>query len=187
MPSLPDLIADSFGISNEFLSQFKEAGDVLGGTHLEGTKVTVQVKGLAELELALNKLPEVLAQKVLVGAMTEATEAFRQRMQDLAPYDARARAGKSEGMHLVDGIRKKMTVGSTSVKGSWVHGKVGLHPDVFYGRFIEFGWTTPWGTKVAAHPFARPAFDEEKYRAIAIVQQRLEAGIAAAAAEVYRK
>ncbi len=186
MPVLPDLIADSLGISQEFLEQFADVQEAMGGSHLEGVKVAVQVKGLAELDQALTELPNELARRVIVGAVTEATEAFRQRMQELAPYDARERAGEKSGMHLVDGIRKEMRVGSHGVKGSWVHGKVGLHPDVFYGRFIEFGWTTPRGKRVEAHPFARPAFDETKYRALAIIQQRSEAGLAEAAAAAKR-
>lgn len=179
MPSLADIVA-SVGIPTALQQQ-------LSGSHLQavsGSTVTVSVRGLAELEEALNTLPEVVAKKTLVAAMTEATETFRQRAIELAPYDATQR--EKDGMHLVDGIRKEMRTGSRGVRGSWVHGKVGLHPDVFYGRFIEFGWTTPSGTRVEARPFMRPAFDDEKYRALAVISQRLEAGIAAAAAEVYR-
>src|SRR2546425_10047771 len=173
MPALSDIVA-SIGIPTALQRQ-------LGGSHLGGgNSVTVQVKGLAELEAALNELPEVIAKKILVGVMTDATELFRARAEERAPYDPE----KKEGMHLGDGIKKQMRVGSRGVKGSWGPGKVGLHPDVFYGRFIEFGWTTPEGTSVAAHPFMRPAFDEEKYTALALISQRLGAGIEAAAKEL---
>src|SRR2546430_9968832 len=50
-----------------------------------------------------------------------------------SPYDP----DKKEGLHLIDGIRKQIRTGSHSVKGSWVHGKVALHKDVFYGRSEE--------------------------------------------------
>ena len=175
MPALSDLFA-SVGIPSGLQRQ-------LTGSHLEGISVTVSVKGLAELEAALNQLPEHIAKKTLVRAMTEATEAFRARASELAPYDPE----KKEGLHLVDDIRKEIRTGSHSVKGSWVHGKVALHKDVFYGRFIEFGWTTPSGSKVPAAPFMRPAFDQEKYCALAIVSQRLTAGIEIACRELYRK
>src|SRR5438445_9660958 len=131
MPSLADIVS-SIGIPSELQRQ-------LGGSHSAGgNTVTVHVEGFAALERALNELPELVAKKTLVGAMTEATEVFRQRAIELAPYDPAKKTGK----HLIDGILKQMRIGSHGVKGSWVHGKIALHPDVFYGRFIEFGWTT---------------------------------------------
>jgi HK97 gp10 family phage protein len=177
MPSLANMVS-RVGIPAELQRQ-------LTGSHYEGgVTVTTSVQGLAELEAALNQLPEIVARKTLVGVMTEATEVFRARAQELAPYDPE----KKEGMHLVDGIRKEMRVGSHNVAGAWVHGKVELHPDVFYGRFIEFGWTSARnGASIPAHPFMRPAFDDEKYRALAIVSQRLAAGIEAAARELHRQ
>lgn len=176
MPALADIVS-SIGIPSEL--QRKLTGSHYAG----GVTVTTSVSGLAELEAALNELPEKVARDVLVKAMTEATEVFRARAQELAPYDPE----KKEGMHLVDGIRKQMRIGSHNVAGAWVHGKVGLHPDVFYGRFIEFGWTSAKsGQSIPAHPFMRPAFDDEKYRALAIVTQRLAAGIEATAKELHR-
>jgi HK97 gp10 family phage protein len=155
----------------------------LGGYHLaNGNTVTVQVQGLAELEAALEQLPEKVAKGVLISAVTDATEVFRMRAEELAPYDTQ----KKTGMHLTDGIKKQIRTGSHSVAGSWVHGKVALHPDVFYGRFIEFGWTTPEGTAVAAQPFMRPAFDSNKFHAIAVISDSLGAGIEAAARDLYR-
>lgn len=176
MPSLSDIVSQ-IGIPSDLQRQ-------LGGSHLAGgNTVTVKVQGLAELEAALNELPEKVAKKTLIAAMTEATEIFRQRAIEMAPYDP----AKKEGMHLVDGIRKEMRTGSHGVKGSWVHGKVGLHPDVFYGRFIEFGWISArGGTSIPAQPFMRPAFDGQKYRVIAVLSQRLEAGIQEAAKELHR-
>jgi HK97 gp10 family phage protein len=176
MPGLADIVS-SIGISSELQRK-------LGGSHMVGgASVAVKVQGLAELERALNLLPEIVAKTTLVGAMTEATEVFRQRAIELAPYDPAKKSGK----HLIDGILKQMRIGSHGVKGAWVHGKIGLHRDVFYGRFIEFGWTAPGGRSVAARPFMRPAFDSEKHHALAIVSQKLEAGIQAAARELHRK
>jgi HK97 gp10 family phage protein len=175
VPSIADIVS-SIGIPSALQRQ-------MTGSHYEnGATVTVRVQGLAELEAALNQLPEILAKKSLLDSMRAATKAFQDRAIELAPYDAE----KTEGMHLIDGIRMEMRTGSKSVAGSWVHGKVGLHRDVFYGRFTEFGWTTPEGTSVPAQPFMRPAFDGTKYRALAMVQQGLEKGIAQAAAEVRR-
>lgn len=176
MPSIADIVS-SVGIPSKLQG-------LLSGSHLEARNtVTTTVKGFAELEAALNKLPDEIAKKVLVAAVTEGTETFRQRAMELAPYDTE----KKEGMHLIDGIRKEIRTGSHGVKGGWVHGKVGLHPDVFYGRFIEFGWDTPAGTKVQAQPFMRPAFDGQRDRVVVVISQRLEAGIAAACRELYGK
>jgi len=176
MPSIADIVS-SIGIPSSLQRE-------MTGSHLAGgNTVTVRVQGLAELEAALNQLPEKVAKKSMLDSMKAATKAFQERAIELAPYDRM----KTSGMHLVDGIRMEMRTGSKSVKGSWVHGKVALHPDVFYGRFIEFGWTTPSGTHVPPQPFMRPAFDGEKYRALAIVSQGLEKGIAEAAKGLYRK
>jgi HK97 gp10 family phage protein len=182
MPGLADL-GGSFSqlLGNMGVDQNVQrllAGSTSGG----GVSVTVKVQGLAELEAALEQLPEKVAKGCMVDAMTQATQAFLDRAKELAPYDQ----AKKEGMHLVDGIKKEIRTGSKSVAGSWVHGKVALDPEVFYGRYIEFGWTTPEGTAVPAHPFMRPAFDGTKYRALAIISQKLEAGIQAAAGELRR-
>jgi HK97 gp10 family phage protein len=176
MLALADIVS-SVGISSELQSQ-------LGGTHLAGgNTVTVKVQGLAELEAALNQLPEKVAKKSMLDSMKAATKVFQERAIQLAPYDR----AKTAGMHLVDGIRMETRSGSHGVKGSWVHGKVGLHPDVFYGRFIEFGWITArGGASIPAQPFMRPAFDGQKFRAIAVISQGLEAGIQAAAKELHR-
>lgn len=179
MAGIADIIS-SIGISSQLQRQ-------LGGTHLQGAAggtVTVRVEGLAELEAALNALPELLAKKSLVDAMTAATETFRQRAIELAPYDA----FKKDGMHLQDGIKKQMRKGSHSMAGAWVHGRVALDPKVFYGRFIEFGWITAHAaTHVPARPFMRPAFDGEKYHAIAIIETKLRTGIEEAARALHRQ
>jgi len=183
MPGLADLS----GTLSQMIGRFgvdQNLQRIIAGSHAgNGTTITVKVVGLAELEAALTQLPEKVAKKSMVEAMTEATEAFRQRAIELAPYDPE----KKEGMHLQDGIKKQMRTGSKSTAGSWVHGKVGLHPDVWYGRLIEFGWNAKGVTQIAAHPFMRPAFDGEKYRALAIISQKLEAGIQAAARELHRQ
>jgi len=180
--SLRDLVVNA-GLPAELAAKLGEASSVFSGTHFEGTvSVTTQVRGLAELGDALDKFPDALKGKILLDAVTQATEAFRQRAEELAPYDAHERAGREGDMHLQDGIRKRIKVNPHGV-----HGRVGLVKDVFYGRFIEFGWRAPSGKQVMAEPFMRPAFDEEKYRALAIVSQRLSGGIAAAAAEARRR
>src|SRR5260370_7234789 len=135
MSSIADIVS-SIGIPSELQRQ-------LGGSHLAGgSAVAVRVQGLAELEAALNQLPEKVAKKSMLDSMKAATKVFQERAIQLAPYDPE----KKEGMHLVDGIRMEMRTGSKSVKGSWVHGKLGLHPHVFYGRFIHFSWTPPQPT-----------------------------------------
>src|SRR5260370_25223775 len=118
MSSIADIVS-SIGIPSELQRQ-------LGGSHFAGgNTVTVKVQGLAELEAALNQLPEKVARKSMLDSMKAATKVFQERAIELAPYDA----AKKTGMHLIDGIRMEMRVGSHGVKGSWVHGKVGLHPD----------------------------------------------------------
>ena len=162
---------------------------LLGGSRtIAGSYVTTEVQGLAELERALDALPEKVAKKTLINAVRDAAELFRARAAIGAPYDPSVIMGhpKWRTMHLRDGILKKITVTNLGAAGARVRGEVALDKQhAFYGRFLEFGWITARGGKqVAPHPFMRPAFEAMKDVALAWFQVRLREGIEAAAREL---
>jgi len=156
---------------------------LMAGTTTTGTTVNVTVHGLAELEAALNALPEKVARKSLRAAVAEATELFFNRAQELAPYEQLAK----HGIHLLDALKKTVTVKGDGVRGAMVIGTVFVPHSAYWGRFLEFGWIARNGRHIPAMPWMRPAFDSQKHAALVLVQQRLAAGIAEAARELHHQ
>jgi HK97 gp10 family phage protein len=161
-----------------------------GSRQIAGSYVTTEVQGLAELERALDALPEKVAKKTLIDAVRDAAELFRVRAASGAPYDPDVAIGhpKWRTLHLREGILKKIMVTNLGAAGSRVRGEVALDKKhAFFGRYIEFGWITARGGKqIAPHPFMRPAFEAMKDPALALFEVRLRAGIEAAARELAR-
>jgi HK97 gp10 family phage protein len=164
---------------------------LLAGSHsVAGSYITTRVQGLAELEAALDALPERLAKKTLVAAVRDASTLFQERAQQLAPYDAGVIIGHPawRTMHLRDGIKVAVSTRYLGAAGAEVQGAIGLDKKhVFFGRFLEFGWITARGKQqVSARPFMRPAWESMKQAALDLFSSRLGAGIAAAAQELHR-
>lgn len=173
-----------------------------GSRTIAGSYVTTNVQGLAELERALDALPEKVAKKTLIDAVRYATELFRARAAVFAPYDPAAKLGhpKWRSMHLRDGILKKIMVTNLGAAGARVRGEVALDKDhVFFGRLVEFGHISAGPvrrsihggkevgqgeTQIPAQPFMRPAFEAIKDVALASFEVRLREGIEAAAREL---
>lgn len=182
-------------ITKSLASMFSEMGIdagtqklLTGRYEVTGTFVTTQVQGLAELERALDALPEKVAKKTLVDAVRDAAELFRASAISLAPSDPSVQLGhpKWRTLHLRDGILKKVTTKNLGAAGARVRGEVALDKaHAFFGRYLEFGWITARGKKqVAPHPFMRPAFEATKDAALTLFETRLASGIEAAAREL---
>jgi HK97 gp10 family phage protein len=180
-----------FSITN-LISQMGINSDLqakLSGSHaIAGKMITVKTTGLAELDHALAELPGRVARTTLKDAIADASELFRARSAELAPYDDYHKHG-IRTRHLKDGILKQVKV-VLHGQSARVTGKVGLEKSpkdqsVFYGRFIEFGFGHfPDGRAIDARPFMRPAFEEMKMKAIDVVKSQLASGIEAAAREL---
>jgi HK97 gp10 family phage protein len=183
-------------ITKTFSSMLSDMGidsgtqQLLSGSHaVTGSYVKTQVKGLAELEHALDALPETLARKVLVGAVTDASELFRATAESLAPENLDVRFGHPEWrtLHLNEGIKKAITVQYLGAAGARIRGEIALDKKhAFFGRFVEFGHLTRSKSQTAPIPFFRPAWESMKEAALGLFQSRLAAGVASAAAELRR-
>jgi HK97 gp10 family phage protein len=161
---------------------------LLTGSHMvAGQTITVQVQGLAELEVALDALPDKVAKGVLTKAVDAGGELMRIRAVELAPVDEYGRFTRTK-THLKDGIKKQMITHYDGVRGALVECRIGLTKEVFYGRFLEFGWSHyPDGGKIPARPFMRPAFEESKTEVLELVKTMVALGVEAAARESIRQ
>lgn len=135
---------------------------------------TVKVEGLAQLEARLLELKTEIAVRVLARAALVAFE----------PVLEAAKAGvPTESGELREAIRittRKPSSGDTVVVvGLRINPTTPLPGDESPARrwhFIEFGTA-----HVAAHPFLRPALDQNADRVLSLLKEELAAGIERAA------
>jgi HK97 gp10 family phage protein len=118
--------------------------------------VTVQVKGLAEIERRLRDLGPRIVRKVLLHACRRGAQKFAAAARAKAPVDTgelkrnitvKTKLDKAKGSaYGIVGVRYK---------------KLGAQDPAVYAMFDEFGRADQ-----AAQPFLRPAFDENKQQAL---------------------
>ena len=116
------------------------------------TREMLVVEGGEALRDRLKALGKGIDVDLAEEAMLEAADPMRQRAAGLAPRAAGAGHGKG-GKHLADNI----ILGVQAQEPGAANVAVGMHKDVWYGRFAELGTRFK-----AAIPFLRPAFDTEK-------------------------
>lgn len=142
-----------------------------------------EVKGLKELDAALQAFPAKVEAKVLRGAVRAGSNVIAAEARSRAPIL------KEEVDNRVPGaLKKSIRIMSTVVRNGRVLGGVaagggakvkrgGIRgmADVFYAKFVEFGTA-----KMAAIPFMRPAGDTKASAAVeaagAYVRERVNAG-----------
>lgn len=130
---------------------------------------TVNIDGLRKLQRALTDLPERVAKKALGSAVLAGGGVVRK--------DARRRAPVATG-NLRKQIRTRRSKLSTVYNVTYF---VGVGGKAFYWRFIEFGTKDQ-----PAHPFLRPAFEENKKAAIEAIKAKLSIAIEREAAKLAR-
>ena len=141
--------------------------------------VTVKVDGLAELGMRMKSLSEDVNKKI--GRAGVAAGA------GLIARAARAKAPVDTGNLRKNIITKRIPPGESTLTSEYIvtvrQGKLtqkqrakGLE-DAFYGRFVEHGTA-----KTAAQPFLRPAYDENKMKAVETIKERIAARLAKAGA-----
>lgn len=102
-----------------------------------------------QLARALRTLPEAVSKKVVLEALTNAAQPVRALMQNMAP---RAPGAPDIADHIA--VSRATRIDGERRDESELAVAIGPERDFFYGYFLE------WGTvKMAARPFARPAFD----------------------------
>src|SRR4051812_25344323 len=120
------------------------------------TATTVTLEGFVGLRKLLEGLPKKVANKIERDALKKAGKVVQAAAKALAPVDS----GQ---------LKRSITVrkGKRKQKGAM---SVVIFPDPakfkkdFYAPYVEFGHS-----KVAAKPFMRPAWDQTKAQALAII------------------
>lgn len=112
--------------------------------HGGSNSVTVEIRGLAELEQKLRNEMKNVAKKVLRKAGKRAAQIWKDAIEQTAPVGLTGylESHIATGSETESGHEGSMTV------------KVGPGKGAFYGLFDEFGTS-----KQAAKPFMRPVFD----------------------------
>lgn len=135
----------------------------------------VEVKGLRELMLALEKLPQEVQKKPVQQALRAAAKPMRDDAMSRVPRETGTvqknivvqRSKLYNGKNFVYGVVLRVRNMSKRLKKS-----KGYAGDPFYWKFLEFGTA-----KMPARPFMRPAFEGNKDKAIQIIRERLARGI----------
>ncbi|MDP9991967.1 HK97 gp10 family phage protein [Variovorax boronicumulans] len=142
--------------------------------------VTVKVEGLRELGERMKSLSEDVNNRIARAATAAGAVVIRNAAQAKVPVDTgnlkkniivkRLPKGESAGLtseHIVTVRKGKLTKKQKST---------GLK-DAYYGQFIEFGTV-----KAPARPFLRPAFDQNKEKAVDAIKSRIDARLKKAGA-----
>lgn len=148
--------------------------------------VSIQVHGLRELEEELAKFGPEVAKRTLRAAVKKAGEPIREEAARLAPRGT----GDKKGPHLADdivlriGAKKGKSFSEVlfGVESGSVTAQIGFTKETFYGMFQEFGTRFH-----AAHPFLRPAFDNESENAVRMIAAELKRGIEAQAKKAAKR
>lgn len=142
--------------------------------------IEAKIEGLAELKKALDALPKELHAGPLRAAVGAAAKVVQDAAKQSAPVD--------DGTLKRAIYRTRSKTGSSAVQEMAIVGvRFGRKyrrrgQDAWYWRFLEFGTK-----KAPARPFLRPGFESTKSQQLAVMQARLKAAIARAAAKVSKK
>lgn len=140
---------------------------------------STEVKGLKELNEALQQLPQNIAKNVLRGATSAGAAVIRKEARQRAPvFDGqmsdnhpppgtlRKSVYQSQRRMLSSAVKQVFHVGVRT--GKSLKDKAGRTLDAYYWRFVEFGTS-----KMAARPFLRPAFEAKKQAAVDAIKDYL--------------
>ncbi|MFK5937723.1 MAG: HK97 gp10 family phage protein [Sulfurimonas sp.] len=108
----------------------------------------VKIYGVEEILRKLNKLPEKVMKNVVVGAIRASAKPIIEEAKRLVPVRT-GRLKKSIGVVKRKSKDKDIVIFSISPRKT-------KHLNGWYGRFIEDGTS-----KMAPHPFFRPAYEKE--------------------------
>lgn len=145
--------------------------------------VDISLLGDKALERKLRRL-EVKAQRTIVRqALREAAKIVAAAARDLVPVKTGALKRSIIVRALGTARLKAGSRRSRSELGSEVRtgtrAKLGIPPDYpwYYPASVEYGFTTSRGQVVPAHPYMRPALDNNLARIVASIRRDIAAGI----------
>lgn len=129
--------------------------------------VKMTFEGGDALARTLNQLPAAFSRKIILDALKEGAEPIRDTAAILAPRHTGDLAG---GMTISTTNRLGGTAGGRwQERGETEHAvAVGPSKDEYYGLFQEYGTVHH-----SAHPFLRPAFDQQGAQALTIIGDAL--------------
>jgi HK97 gp10 family phage protein len=137
--------------------------------------VTVQVRGLKQVQEALGAAGPALMRSAVLRALDAGAEVFLEGAKARCPVLAEATPHRQPG-ELRDAIAEVTTI---DVRRETGRARVGLKytnkgtedPGV-YGLFVEFGTR-----HMAAQPFMRPAYDAGRDEAISVFAEEIRQGV----------
>lgn len=133
------------------------------------------VTGLTELSAALHELPLRIGRNVLRRAVSSAAAVIRDEARQRAPVltGEMRRDIQIKRERASTDLRAMYSVFVRAGKKSRLAGKGrDVDKDSYYWRFVEFGTS-----KMAAHPFMRPAFESKKMAAVDAMKSSLAESI----------
>ena len=140
----------------------------------------IEVKGLSELIDKLNKLPDKLAKRLFVRAISQGAKviqdevAVRAPVRQPGPHERAGKpiaTGKSE-LRYPGNLKRQIVRRKVRREGQKVTYQVKPTPRAWYGRLVETGTRF-----AAARPFMRPAIDAKGEEAIAKTAQVIRDGL----------
>ena len=136
----------------------------------------IKITGLSELCAKLQELPARIERNIMRGALRAAAGVVRDEARKRAPVSNKEHwLGKGFKKVLIKpgSLKKAIKVrqGKTREKGAVLY-QVYISKKIWYGRFVEMGTS-----KQPGHPYLRPAFDAQKERALAAMQEYIIARI----------
>ncbi len=135
------------------------------------------IKGLAQLQAALDKLPGLVQEKLVVKGVSQGARVIQDEMKRLAPVRAGGGLKKDSKGRLREPGNLRRNITRRRVKrgsGTTVTYQIGPNRRAFYGLFLELG------TRHAGkHPFMRPALDSKQSEAVNRMAEVIRAGLPA--------
>lgn len=131
----------------------------------------------AQVQKALEKLPGVLQQKVVIGATRAAAKVIAEEAKENVPVDigllkksisvAKAKKRDTKDGHIKFYVvpKSKILISSKVTVGG-KRGKLKSKVNAYYAHMVEFGTS-----KMAAHPFLRPAFENSADKSVKAFQE----------------
>jgi HK97 gp10 family phage protein len=149
--------------------------------------VTVKVEGLQQLGEAMRELTEKMNKSIMRSAVRASTKPILTAARSKVSVDTgalkesiqirRSRRDSHPGYEQwIVGVFKISGGRYANTKANVRSGRVGkeffIDPPTHYGTFIEYGTV-----KMSPKPYLRPAFDEQKYKAVEIMKEKIKDGI----------
>ena len=134
-----------------------------------------RIAGLSDLAAALRELPLRIGRNVLRRAVSSAAAVIRDEARQRAPVltGEMKRDIQIKRERVRTDVIALYSVFVRAGKKSRLAGKGrNVDKDSYYWRFVEFGTS-----KMAAHPFMRPAFETKKMAAVEAIKASLTEGI----------